>query len=187
MPRPVLSKPDRLGVNLAVWQSLAQRPSACSKWNSRSKLSSMANQSPLLIAADHAGFELKEHLKKLRPNLLWEDLGTASGERVDYPDFAYKLATRITKDTDRGVLICGSGQGMMIGANRFPKVRAALAWMPEIAKLSRTHNDANVLCLASKFTDAETAALMLDIFLNTKFEGGRHLGRVAKLTTPPNC
>jgi ribose 5-phosphate isomerase B len=147
----------------------------------------MTNHSPLLIAADHAGFELKEQLKKLRPNLPWEDLGTTSPDRVDYPDYAYKLAARITRDTDRGVLICGSGQGMMIGANRFVKVRAALAWTPEIATLSRTHNDANVLCLAARFTDAETAAKLLDIFLNTKFEGGRHQDRVTKLSQPPNC
>ena len=146
----------------------------------------MTNQSPLLIAADHAGFELKEQLRKLRPDLPWEDLGPFNTDRVDYPDYAYKLAKRITSDADRGILICGSGQGMVIGANRFAKVRAALAWTPEIATLSRTHNDANVLCLASRFTDTETAVKMLDIFLATKFEGGRHQGRVTKLNTPPN-
>ena len=146
-----------------------------------------ATPTRLLIAADHAGFELKEQLKALRPDLPWDDLGTTSIERVDYPDFAYKLASQIRKPNDRGVLICGSGQGMMIGANRFPKVRAALAWMPAIATLARTHNDANVLCLASRFTDAQVAAEMLDIFLKTEFEGGRHIDRVTKLTNPIGC
>jgi ribose 5-phosphate isomerase B len=147
----------------------------------------MTNQSPLLIAADHAGFELKEQLKNMRPDLPWEDLGTSSSERVDYPDFAFKLASRIQKPTDRGVLICGSGQGMVIGANRFPKVRAALAWMPAIANLARAHNDANVLCLGARFTDAKTAAEMLDVFLKTEFEGGRHGDRVTKLNNPLGC
>ncbi len=145
----------------------------------------MANPKRLFIAADHAGFELKEQLKKLRPDLPWEDLGPTNADRVDYPDFAFKLASQIKGDHDRGVLICGSGQGMMIGANRFPQVRAALAWMPAIATLARTHNDANVLCLASRFTSTEDAAKMLDVFLTTEFEGGRHATRVGKLNAPP--
>ena len=143
----------------------------------------MTNPTRLLIAADHAGFELKEQLKNLRPNLKWVDLGPTNADRVDYPDFAKMLASQIQKPDDRGVLICGSGQGMMIAANRFPKVRAALAWIPEIAKLSRSHNDANVLCLAARFTTPELAAEMLDLFLSTDFEGGRHAGRVDKLST----
>lgn len=145
----------------------------------------MTSPTRLLIAADHAGFELKEQLKKLRPNLPWDDLGTTSPDRVDYPDYAYKLASLIQNPSDRGVLICGSGQGMQIGANRFSKVRAALAWMPEIAKLSREHNDANVLCLPARFVDAKQAAEMLDVFLKTEFEGGRHTARVDKLTKSP--
>lgn len=147
----------------------------------------MTNPKRLLIAADHAGFELKEQLKKLRPNLPWEDLGTTSCDRVDYPDYAYKVAAQIKEPADRGVLICGSGQGMMIGANRFPKVRAALAWMPAIATLARTHNDANILCLPARFISADEAATMLDIFLSTEFEGGRHADRVNKLTNPIGC
>lgn len=135
----------------------------------------------LWIAADHAGFELKEQLKKLRPDLPWDDLGTTSTERVDYPDYAYKVASQIVSPSDRGVLICGSGQGMMIGANRFKQVRAALAWKPEIAKLAREHNDANVLCLPARFVSAAEAAEMLDLFLKTPFEGGRHAARVDKL------
>ena len=144
----------------------------------------MTNHSPLLIAADHAGFELKEKLKAMRPDLVWEDLGPNSADRVDYPDFAQKLASRIRKPDDRGVLICGSGQGMMIAANRFPRVRAALAWEPEIARLARAHNDANVLCLPGRFTDAKQAAAMLDLFLKTDFEAGRHADRLKKLTPP---
>jgi ribose 5-phosphate isomerase B len=147
----------------------------------------MANPTRLLIAADHAGFELKEKLKALRPNLAWEDLGTTSADRVDYPDYAYKLSAQIQKPEDRGVLICGTGQGMMIAANRFPKVRAALAWIPAIATFARTHNDANVLCLPSRFIDANQAAEMLDIFLKTEFEGGRHADRVKKLHSPIGC
>lgn len=147
----------------------------------------MANPTRLLIAADHAGFELKEQLKALRPDLPWDDLGTTSCERVDYPDYAYKVAAQIQAPEDRGVLICGSGQGMVIGANRFPKVRAALAWMPAIANLARAHNDANVLCLPARFINAEQAAQMLDVFLKTEFEGGRHSGRVTKLNTPIGC
>ena len=146
---------------------------------------------PLFIAADHAGFELKERLKKARPDLQWDDLGPQNSDRVDYPDFGFKLATRISNSTtpneSRGVLICGSGQGMMIAANRFPKVRAALAWMPEIAKLSREHNNANVLCLASRFTTDDDALKMLEVFLTTEFEGGRHASRVDKLTNLPEC
>lgn len=147
----------------------------------------MAKTLPLLIAADHAGFELKEQLKKARPDLPWEDLGPFTADRVDYPDYAYKVAKRISNDGGRGVLICGSGQGMMIGANRFPKVRAALPWTSEIAELSRSHNDANVLCLAARFTTFETAKEMLKVFLTTDFEGGRHAERVTKLEHPPSC
>lgn len=147
-----------------------------------------ASSQRLLIASDHAGFEMKEQLKAARPDLPWEDLGPATTDRVDYPDFAFRVASRIQSsqaaETMRGVLICGSGQGMMIAANRFPKVRAALAWMPAIARLARAHNDANILCLPARFVSVQEAADMLDAFLTTEFEGGRHESRVIKLTNP---
>ena len=147
----------------------------------------MAKTFPLLIASDHAGFELKESLKTARPDLPWEDLGPFNADRVDYPDFAFKVAERISADGGQGVLICGSGQGVMMAANRFAKVRAALPWTTEIAKLSRSHNDANVLCLAARFTTLTLAKDMLQVFLTTEFEGGRHADRVNKLKTSPSC
>lgn len=137
----------------------------------------------LLIASDHAGFELKEQLKALRPDLPWQDLGPTTADRVDYPDFAGKLARELKPENDYGVLVCGSGQGMAIAANRHPHVRAALVWNEEITKLSRSHNDANVLSLAARFTTSEQAKQLLDLFLTTPFEGGRHQDRVAKLTS----
>lgn len=138
----------------------------------------------LLIAADHAGLELKEHLKQATPEFPWEDLGTHSAESVDYPDFAQKLAIKVAPPEVIGVLICGSGQGMAIGANRFNHVRAALCWNEDMARLAREHNDANVLCLGSRYLDNSTAEKILLTFLDTPFAGGRHQRRVDKLWSP---
>ena len=141
----------------------------------------------IYIASDHVGINLKLELKKALPNLPWEDLGTESKDSVDYPDFADQLAKKLTDDKDVksfGVLICGSGQGMAIRANRYGKVRAALCWNPEIAQLSRQHNDANVLCLPGRFLTTTEAIKIFEIFQNTNFEGGRHSQRVAKLSKP---
>lgn len=139
----------------------------------------------IFIACDHAGFELKEHLIGKFPFLPWRDLGTMSKESVDYPDYAEKLCLELKphlKDSI-GVLICGSGQGVAIRANRFNFIRAAICWNEEVSKGSREHNDANVLCMAARYTTTETAEQILKMFLKTPFEGGRHQRRVDKL----NC
>ncbi len=137
----------------------------------------------IFIASDHAGLEMKLHLIGRSPFLPWKDLGTFSADSVDYPDFAEKLSLEMKDrlDDSMGVLICGSGQGMAIRANRFPWIRAALCWSAEIAELSRQHNDANVLCLAGRHTPLSLAEKILHLFLHTPFEGGRHQKRVEKL------
>lgn len=139
----------------------------------------------IFIASDHAGLELKRHFLARLPHLPFQDLGTDSPDSVDYPDFAAKLCHKLeSRLADAcGVLICGSGQGMAIRANRFPFIRAALCWNEEVAKLAREHNDANVLCLGGRLITFPQAELILDTFLKTPFLGGRHQGRVDKL----NC
>jgi ribose 5-phosphate isomerase B len=151
-------------------------------------------QAKLFIASDHAGVELKKYiLENLDSKTLetWstQDLGPNSADRVDYPDYAKTLcrellATCQTETEARqsfGILICGSGQGMAMTANRVPGIRAALAWNSESAKLSREHNDANVICLGARLIDRDLAVSLVQIFLSTPFEGGRHSGRVAKI------
>jgi ribose 5-phosphate isomerase B len=140
--------------------------------------------SPLLIAADHAGFELKEHLKKAldRLGIPYQDLGTHSQESVDYPDYARLVAEAVSDGrAERGLLVCGSGQGMAMAANRFPKVRAALAVDEEMARLAREHNNANVLTLGGRLIDPQEGERILKVWLDTPFAGGRHEGRVAKI------
>ncbi len=136
------------------------------------------------IAADHAGFELKQrvedHLKSLGYEI--EDLGTNSTASSDYPDFGHPLAHKISDGTaKRGILLCGTGLGMSYVANRYPHVRAAVVWNPEIAELARKHNDANVLVLPARFITAEDAEKVVDVWLSTPFEGGRHERRVEKI------
>ena len=135
----------------------------------------------LWIASDHAGFDLKQFLLKSHPTLPWKDLGPETDDRVDYPDFAAKLTEVLNPETDMGVLVCGSGQGMAIKANRNPKIRAALCWTEQIAELSRAHNNANVLCMGSRVLKHELCSEILKTFLSTPFEGGRHADRVNKL------
>jgi ribose 5-phosphate isomerase B len=138
----------------------------------------------IYLACDHAGLELKTHLIGKFPFLPWKDVGTFTKDSVDYPDYAAQLCQRMEADDltqVRGVLICGSGQGMAIKANRFRHIRAALCWSEEVAKLSREHNDANVLCLGARFIQPELAEKILQVFLDTPFEGGRHTRRVDKL------
>lgn len=136
------------------------------------------------IGADHAGFQLKERLVKELASLGFQpvDVGTHSGDSVDYPDFAHRVAERVESgENTRGVLLCGTGLGMSYAANRHPGVRAAVAWTPEIAHLSREHNDANVLVLPARFVDEEQGVTILREWLNTPFAGGRHARRVAKI------
>ena len=138
------------------------------------------------IAADHAGFEMKEQLEDRLKARGYEvkDLGTDSLASSDYADYAHPLADMVSRgDVKRGVLLCGTGLGMAYAANRHPHVRAAVAWSPEIAELARKHNDANVLVLPSRFLSPEDAEKILDVFLSTDFEGGRHVRRVEKIET----
>jgi ribose 5-phosphate isomerase B len=136
------------------------------------------------IASDHAGFELKERLRVALAELGYEveDIGTHSTASTDYPDYAHPLAQEVSDGhAARGVLLCGTGLGMSYVANRYPGVRAAVAWNPEVAALARKHNDANVLVLPARFVSVEDALAILDAWLTTPFEGGRHQGRVAKI------
>ena len=138
----------------------------------------------IAIAADHAGLPLKAALAEMleRRGLRVLDLGTKDEASVDYPDFAESLARRLESgEAQRGVLICGSGIGMSIAANRHRAVRAALCRDVESARLARQHNDANVLCLGARLTPVEDAKACLEAFLETPFEGGRHARRVAKM------
>ncbi|MBO6056314.1 MAG: ribose 5-phosphate isomerase B [Alphaproteobacteria bacterium] len=128
----------------------------------------------IFIASDHAGFELKEYLQT-QFNLL--NLGTHNEESCDYPVFAKKLAIRLKND-DKGILICGTGIGMSIAANRFKNIRAALCFNEEMAKLARQHNDANILVLGARIISPETAKTCVEKFLSTDFEGGRHQRRL---------
>ena len=139
----------------------------------------------ILIASDHAGFELKKNLIAAMPDIKWKDLGTRDTSSVDYPDYADALSVKINKDPSmRGILICGSGQGMCMRANKYPNVRAALGYNEEIVRLSREHNDANILCLGGRFISTELALKLLRIFFITHFVGGRHESRVEKIKAP---
>jgi ribose 5-phosphate isomerase B len=136
------------------------------------------------IASDHAGFEMKEKLAERLAQLGYqvEDLGARTPAASDYADFAHPLASKIEHgEVKRGILLCGTGLGMAYAANRHPHVRAAVVWSPEIAELARKHNDANVLVLPSRFVSEEDAAKIVDTFLSTPFEGGRHERRVEKI------
>jgi len=138
----------------------------------------------ILIASDHAGFELKEKLERAlkESGYTVDDLGTNSPESTDYADYAHPLAREVSEGrAERGVLLCGTGLGMSYTANRYPHVRAAVAWNPEIAKLAREHNDANVLVLPARFVSDGEAAAILTTWLDTPFEGGRHARRVDKI------
>ena len=136
------------------------------------------------IGSDHAGFELKEKVKRLLKDLHHEvsDEGTISTDSVDYPDFAVRVAEAVSKaESDRGILVCGSGIGMSIAANKVPGVRAALCHNVEAARLSRQHNDANVLTLGSRLLDHSLSEQIVREWLQTSFEAGRHQRRVQKI------
>jgi ribose 5-phosphate isomerase B len=138
----------------------------------------------VLIASDHAGFALKAALIKALPDWQWIDLGPSDASRVDYPDFAENLSRKIAAgEAAQGVLICGSGIGMSIAANKIDRVRAALVENPVAAKLAKLHNDANVLCLGARFLASEYASEITQAFLETDFvDTERHLARVKKIT-----
>ena len=136
------------------------------------------------ISSDHAGFKLKENIKhnllKKRINVI--DLGPNSNKSVDYPDFAKKVARNVSaKKSDVGILVCGSGTGMAMTANKFKKIRAAVCYNKASTRLSRLHNNANIIALGARLTKKNNAIKLVKIFLSTKFEGGRHLRRVKKV------
>ena len=138
----------------------------------------------IVLASDHAGYSLKEYVKKFlnRKKLQIKDVGANSSEKVDYPDYAHKLSKFIKKNRNCiGVLICGSGQGMIMAANKHKNIRAALCYNVKSTKLSRLHNDANVITLGSRLISKKNALKYLNIFLKTKFEGGRHKKRIRKI------
>ena len=139
----------------------------------------------IAIGSDHAGFALKEYLKEsLSADTTVElaDFGTFSEASVDYPDFAHLVAQAVETGRDEmGILVCGSGIGVSIAANKHHGVRAALCWNPEIASLARKHNNANIICLPARFISSKDALDALRAFLITSFEGGRHQGRVDKI------
>ena len=135
----------------------------------------------IYIASDHAGFNLKEEiLKKSKDDCI--DLGTNNSDSVDYPEYAQKIVEKIKFDKDSlGILICGSGIGMSIAANRDEFIRAGLAFNPEVAKLMRMHNNANILVLPGRFINVQEALKCVDNFIGTDFAGGRHQNRINKL------
>jgi ribose 5-phosphate isomerase B len=136
------------------------------------------------IASDHAGFELKERLRTVLSDAGFDvdDIGTHGTASTDYADYAHPLAQQVSDGkVQRGVLLCGTGLGMSYTANRYPGVRAAVAWSPEVAELARKHNDANVLVLPARFLSDEDGIAILQRWLDTEFEGGRHERRVAKI------
>lgn len=136
------------------------------------------------LSADHAGFELKEYVKSLLDarGIAYKDFGTCSLESCDYPDFAHPLAIAVEKgEVYPGISICGSGNGIAMTLNKHQDIRAALCWEKEIAKLARAHNDANILVMPGRFVSKEEATEILNAFLDTPFEGGRHQKRIDKI------
>ncbi len=139
---------------------------------------------PIAIGSDHAGFEYKEKIKAWLLQQGWqvEDKGTHSADSTDYPDYAHPVASMVEeRAAAAGILICGSGNGVCMTANKQNGIRAALCWNQELALLARQHNNANILCMPERFVGYNDARDMVDIFLSTAFEGGRHERRVAKI------
>ena len=138
----------------------------------------------IFISSDHAGYKLKEAIKIFlsKKNYNYIDLGPGDDNRVDYPDFAHKVAKKVKINKNHvGILICGSGMGMNIAANRHKNIRAAQCFNLKSTKLSRLHNDANIITLGSRLLSKKLALSCINVFLNTKFEGGRHLKRIKKI------
>ena len=138
----------------------------------------------IFISSDHAGYNLKEQIiKKFKKKYTFRDLGTYNSKNsVNYPDYAHKLCRRVSNNAkNMGILVCGSGIGMSMAANRHKKIRAAVCYSVKNTKLSRLHNNANIITLGARLTNKTTAFKCIDVFLNTKFEGGRHKKRVIKI------
>ncbi len=140
---------------------------------------------PIAMGADHAGEAFKQEVKEWLENKGYQvkDCGTYSTDSVDYPDFAHPTASSVeTGEAAFGILFCGSANGVAITANKHAGIRAGLCWLPEIAELTRLHNDANMICIPARFVSIESAIEMIDLFMTTAFEGGRHQGRVNKIS-----
>jgi len=138
----------------------------------------------IFISSDHAGFNLKEQIKKkFLKRYIFEDLGTKNSKNsVNYPEYAHKLCKKVSKNSkNMGILVCGSGMGMAMAANRHKKIRAAVCYSIKNTKLSRLHNNANIITLGSRLTKKNTAFKCIDVFIKTRFEGGRHNKRVKKI------
>jgi len=138
----------------------------------------------IVLGSDHAGVAYKSllirHLEK--SGHYCKDVGSYTSDSVDYPDYAHPAAASVENgEADLGILICGSGNGVCMAANKHAGIRAALCWLPELAALARSHNDANILCLPARFVSQRMARKIVDAFLNASFEGGRHAGRVHKI------
>lgn len=140
---------------------------------------------PIAIGSDHAGYEYKTQIIDwlIKSEYLVEDFGTNSAASVDYPDFAHPVASKVEKgETAFGILLCGSANGVAITANKHQGIRAGLCWDKEVAKLVRLHNDANIICIPARFVTLELAIDMINVFMQTNFEGGRHQNRVDKIS-----
>ena len=140
---------------------------------------------PIAIGCDHAGFEYKEAIISYLDgkNISCKDFGTFTADSVDYPDFAHPVALEVeSKQAAFGILICGSANGVAITANKHQGIRAVICWGEELAELGRKHNNANIICIPARFVREELAEKMVDIFMNTEFEGGRHENRVSKIS-----
>jgi len=138
----------------------------------------------IFISSDHAGYKLKEFIKIYlsKKKLSFQDMGPYNADRVDYPDYAHKVAKRVKTNKDNiGILVCGSGMGMNIAANRHKNIRAAQCFNLKSTKLSRLHNDANIITLGSRLLTKKNVLSCVSVFLNTKFEGGRHSKRIKKI------
>ncbi|MEO6134077.1 MAG: ribose 5-phosphate isomerase B [Ginsengibacter sp.] len=140
---------------------------------------------PIAIGSDHAGFDYKESIISFLDgkNLTCKDFGTYSAESVDYPDFAHPVASAVeNKEAAFGILVCGSGNGVAMSANKHQGIRAAICWGEELTELARKHNDANIICIPARFVREELVEKMIEVFLTTEFEGGRHKNRVNKIS-----
>ena len=147
-------------------------------------ITNLINLKKIFISSDHAGFSLKERIKLhlLKKKITYQDLGPNTDNRVDYPDYAHKVAKKVkVNKMNIGILVCGSGMGMNITANKHKNIRAAQCFNQKSTKLSRLHNDANIITLGSRLMTTKNALICVDVFLNTKFEGGRHLKRIKKI------
>jgi ribose 5-phosphate isomerase B len=145
---------------------------------------------PIAVGSDHAGFEYKTAIVNYlrdEKGIALRDFGTYSAASVDYPDFAHPVANAVeSKEYEMGILFCGSANGVAIAANKHEHIRAALCWQPEIAALARMHNNANVVCIPARFVSFEEAKQIIDTFIDTAFEGGRHSQRVNKIAIGGN-